>query len=94
MSTLESTSSDPYSFHSSFLPYSSPCLIFRLDVCVCALRAQDTRNDVTMQQWVTKHDGLDKLRLVDVPEPSRLKEGEVLVKIHSVSLNFRDTEGK
>ncbi|KAI1119059.1 hypothetical protein F5Y14DRAFT_438148 [Nemania sp. NC0429] len=43
-------------------------------------------------QWVTKHDGLDKLRLVDAPEPSELKEGEVLVKIHSVSLNFRDTE--
>ncbi|KAI8955695.1 oxidoreductase [Xylaria longipes] len=45
-----------------------------------------------MKQWVTNHSGLDKLRLVDVPEPSELKEGEVLVKIHSVSLNFRDTE--
>jgi NADPH:quinone reductase-like Zn-dependent oxidoreductase len=47
-----------------------------------------------MKQWVTKQDGLDKLRLVEVPEPSDLKEGEVLVKIHCVSLNFRDTEGK
>lgn len=63
-------------------------------VYVYALRAQGTRNDVKMKQWVTKADGLDKLRLVDVPEPSELKEGEVLVKIHSVSLNFRDTEGK
>ncbi|RWA09127.1 hypothetical protein EKO27_g5982 [Xylaria grammica] len=45
-----------------------------------------------MKQWVTNQNGLDKLRLVDAPEPSGLKEGEVLVKIHSVSLNFRDTE--
>ncbi|KAI0855178.1 hypothetical protein F4860DRAFT_507656 [Xylaria cubensis] len=45
-----------------------------------------------MKQWFTNQKGLDKLRLVDVPEPSELKEGEVLVKIHSVSLNFRDTE--
>ncbi|KAI0444405.1 hypothetical protein F4803DRAFT_560932 [Xylaria telfairii] len=48
--------------------------------------------DDTMKQWVTNQNGLDKLRLVDVPEPSELKEGEVLVKINSVSLNFRDTE--
>ncbi|KAI0097938.1 hypothetical protein GGR51DRAFT_552828 [Nemania sp. FL0031] len=47
---------------------------------------------VTMRQWVSNQNGLDKLRLVDAPEPSELKEGEVLVKIHSVSLNFRDTE--
>jgi NADPH:quinone reductase-like Zn-dependent oxidoreductase len=49
-----------------------------------------------MKQWVTNQDGLDKLRLVEVPEPqaSDLIEGEVLVKIHSVSLNFRDTEGE
>ncbi|KAI1155505.1 hypothetical protein F4825DRAFT_459667 [Nemania diffusa] len=47
---------------------------------------------VTMRQWVTNQTGLGKLRLANVPEPSELKEGEVLVKIHSVSLNFRDTE--
>lgn len=47
-----------------------------------------------MRQWVTNQTGLGKLRLANVPEPSELKEGEVLVKIHSVSLNFRDTEGK
>lgn len=47
-----------------------------------------------MKQWVTNQNGLDKLRLVDVLEPSELKKGEVLVKINSVSLNFRDTEGK
>ncbi|KAI0509062.1 hypothetical protein F5B22DRAFT_638255 [Xylaria bambusicola] len=45
-----------------------------------------------MKQWVTNQDGLDKLRFVDVPEPSGLKEGEVLVKIQRVSLNYRDTE--
>ncbi|KAI1743209.1 oxidoreductase [Xylaria scruposa] len=45
-----------------------------------------------MKQWFAYQNGLDKLRMVDVPEPSELKEGEVLVKIHSVSLNFRDTE--
>ncbi|KAJ2999388.1 hypothetical protein NUW58_g2 [Xylaria curta] len=48
--------------------------------------------NTTMKQWVTNQDGLDKLRLVDTPEPSQLNEGEVLVKIHCVSLNFRDTE--
>ncbi|GAP85488.2 putative alcohol dehydrogenase [Rosellinia necatrix] len=45
-----------------------------------------------MKQWVTNQKGLDQLRLVDVPRPSELKEGEVLVKILSVSLNYRDTE--
>ncbi|KAI0405831.1 hypothetical protein F4802DRAFT_606597 [Xylaria palmicola] len=45
-----------------------------------------------MKQWVSSQDGLDKLRLVDAPEPSGLKEGEVLVKIRTVSLNYRDTE--
>ncbi|KAJ3563535.1 hypothetical protein NPX13_g8161 [Xylaria arbuscula] len=46
-----------------------------------------------MKQWVTNQDGLDKLRLIEVTEPTELKEGEVLVEIHSVSLNYRDTEG-
>ncbi|KAI2641027.1 hypothetical protein GGS21DRAFT_537536 [Xylaria nigripes] len=45
-----------------------------------------------MKQWITNQSGLDQLRLVDAPEPSELNEGEVLVKIHSVSLNYRDTE--
>lgn len=64
-------------------------------LCTSAARpGYEKVTDVTMKQWVTKHDGLDKLRLVDVPAPSELKEGEVLVRIHSVSLNFRDTEGR
>lgn len=44
------------------------------------------------KQWVTTQDGLDHLELdsASVTEP---KDNEVLVKIHTVSLNFRDTEG-
>ena len=44
------------------------------------------------KQWTTAQDGLEKLKLgdVDVPAP---KDGQVLVKIHAVSLNYRDTEG-
>ena len=48
----------------------------------------------TMAQWETAQDGLDKLILregVPVPEPG---EGEVLVRIKAVSLNYRDTEGE
>ncbi|KAI1825669.1 hypothetical protein F4861DRAFT_530279 [Xylaria intraflava] len=54
-------------------------------------RNRQARRPVTFV-WVTNQSGLDQLRLVDVEEPSELKEGEVLVKIHSVSLNYRDTE--
>lgn len=45
-----------------------------------------------MKQWVSTQDGLENLSLeeVSIPEP---REGEVLVKINAVSLNFRDTEG-
>ncbi|EFY85448.1 alcohol dehydrogenase, zinc-containing, putative [Metarhizium acridum CQMa 102] len=44
-----------------------------------------------MKQWTTGLDGIDKLQMeeADVPRPG---EGEVLVKIHAVSLNYRDTE--
>lgn len=46
-----------------------------------------------MKRWVTAQDGINKLKQeeVDTPYP---KDGEVLVKIGSVSLNFRDLEGK
>ncbi|KAI0203685.1 hypothetical protein F4808DRAFT_449187 [Astrocystis sublimbata] len=50
------------------------------------------RNRRARRPWLTRQDGLDKLKLVDVPEPTDLREGEVLVKIHSVSLNYRDAE--
>lgn len=44
------------------------------------------------KQWTTAQDGFDSLamREVDLPE---VKDGEVLVKISAVSLNYRDTEG-
>ncbi|KAF2160465.1 hypothetical protein M409DRAFT_70431 [Zasmidium cellare ATCC 36951] len=44
-----------------------------------------------MKQWQTGQDGLDKLTLTTakIPEPT---DGEVLVKINAVSLNYRDTE--
>ena len=44
------------------------------------------------KQWISNQDGIEKLKQeeVDVPKP---KEGEVLVKVNAVSLNYRDTEG-
>ena len=46
-----------------------------------------------MQQWVTGQDGIKNLTLetASLPQPD---EGEVLVKINAVSLNYRDTEGE
>lgn len=45
-----------------------------------------------IKQWVTGQDGLDKLRMEEagLPTPG---DDEVLVEVHSVSLNYRDTEG-
>lgn len=44
-----------------------------------------------IKQWLTGQDGLDKLRMTEVecPQPG---EDEVVVEVHSVSLNYRDTE--
>ena len=44
------------------------------------------------EQWVTAQDGLDKLRLIKTSLP-KLGPNEVLVKVHSVALNYRDIEG-
>ncbi|TQV94327.1 hypothetical protein V2A60_002637 [Cordyceps javanica] len=43
------------------------------------------------KQWTTAMDGVDKLKLAeaDLPTPG---DGEVLVRIHTVSLNYRDVE--
>lgn len=43
------------------------------------------------KQWLSKLDGLDKLfqNTAKVPSPG---QGEVLVKIQAVALNYRDTE--
>ncbi|KAK5074200.1 hypothetical protein LTR64_006655 [Lithohypha guttulata] len=48
----------------------------------------------TMRQWTTDQKGIKNIKLEEVKTPSEsdLKEGEVLVKITCVSLNYRDTE--
>ncbi|KAH7034562.1 chaperonin 10-like protein [Microdochium trichocladiopsis] len=48
----------------------------------------------TMKQWTTKQDGLNKMQFGNAPAPSAdsLKDGEVLVKVNQVALNYRDTE--
>lgn len=45
-----------------------------------------------VKQWVTAQDGLQSLQMTTgiVPPPG---DHEVLVEIHTVSLNYRDTEG-
>ncbi|KAL7931756.1 hypothetical protein V8C35DRAFT_323576 [Trichoderma chlorosporum] len=45
----------------------------------------------TNRQWLSKMDGTDKIEMSEgeMPVP---KDGEVLVKIHAVSLNYRDIE--
>jgi NADPH:quinone reductase-like Zn-dependent oxidoreductase len=42
-----------------------------------------------MKVWQIQSFGIDKLALAELPEP-RPGRGEVLVKVHAVSLNFRD----
>lgn len=44
-------------------------------------------------RWQTRQDGLDKLFSTTGPVPTP-GDDEVLVKIKTVSLNYRDTEGK
>lgn len=46
----------------------------------------------SIQQFVSNFDGLDGLKKVDAPMPSP-GQGEVLVQIKTVSLNYRDMEG-
>lgn len=45
------------------------------------------------RQWQTLQDGLDKpyQTVGPVPKPG---DGEVLVRVKDVSLNYRDTEGE
>src|ERR1700753_145045 len=42
-----------------------------------------------MKAWRIESFGIDQLALVDLPQPEP-KAGEVLVKVHAVSLNYRD----
>lgn len=43
-------------------------------------------------QWQTRQDGLENLVLARAPISS-LRDGEALVEIRAVSLNYRDLEG-
>lgn len=45
------------------------------------------------KQWVTKQDGIKNLEQETVSLP-KLGDGEVLVKVLAISLNYRDTEGR
>lgn len=49
--------------------------------------------DPTMKQWTTDYTGLASLKQDTVPVPDP-REGQVLIKVNAVSLNFRDVEGK
>src|ERR1700753_3456436 len=42
-----------------------------------------------MKAWRIESFGIDQLALVDLPQPEP-KAGEVLVKVHAVSFNYRD----
>jgi NADPH:quinone reductase-like Zn-dependent oxidoreductase len=42
-----------------------------------------------MRVWQIQSFGIDQLALIDVPQP-RPGRGEVLIKVHAVSLNYRD----
>jgi len=48
---------------------------------------------MAMKQWTTDQDGLDNLQLASTERPVPV-EGEILVKINAVALNYRDTEGE
>lgn len=45
------------------------------------------------RQWLTRQDGLDEMfqTVGPVPKPG---DGQVLVRVKTVSLNYRDTEGE
>ena len=47
----------------------------------------------TVRQWVTSQDGLDNLRFETADMNAPGPDEKVLVKVHCVALNFRDTEG-
>lgn len=47
----------------------------------------------TNRQWQSRQDGLDTVSQTSSPVP-KPGDGEVLVRIKAVSLNFRDTEGQ
>ena len=49
--------------------------------------------EIKQKQWTTAFDGLENLQFTTAAKPEP-KDGEVLVKVLTVSLNYRDTEGE
>lgn len=47
----------------------------------------------SIKQWKSNLKGIDSLHQSQAPMPAP-GQGEVLVEIHAVSLNYRDTEGE
>lgn len=60
--------------------------------CTAGLKVANITTIMSIQQWVTPLEGLDSLRQTEAPMVSP-SPGEVLVKVHAVSLNYRDVEG-
>jgi NADPH-dependent curcumin reductase CurA len=56
-------------------------------------RAQIIKMAPSIKQWKSNLKGLDSLQQAEAPMPAP-GHGEVLVEIHAVSLNYRDTEGE
>lgn len=48
---------------------------------------------MSVRQWISPLTGLDSLSRTEAPMPTP-GQGEVLVEIRAVSLNYRDVEGE
>jgi hypothetical protein len=78
-------------------PFSSPLLVLPSHSWTSPPQKPSFTTAATMslptqtRQWLTTQSGISNLTLSSSPLPSP-GPGEVLVKIHTVSLNYRDTE--
>ena len=55
----------------------------------CCIRSDSSRIVVRMQAWRIPSFGLDHLEIVNLADPQP-QRGEVLLRVHAVSLNYRD----
>jgi hypothetical protein len=76
----------------SFLRQSYKFLSFRNFLNVKG-RAPVAKMAPPIKQWTSNLKGIDGLQQAVAPMPAP-GQGEVLVEVHAVSLNFRDTEGE
>jgi NADPH:quinone reductase-like Zn-dependent oxidoreductase len=83
----------PSHSHISILPlpviYSLPCLLMFNPLISTIPTSMSLPLEI--KQWVSHQDSIDALKLLTAPLP-RPGPGEVLVKINSISINYRDTE--